>query len=168
MVSRTNVSHVKLGLCLTCAKGNFYTHPSISQTGCLPYRGQQTSSSISWDWRLALSRIRPVRGSEAAATRSWAYNTHKPGSSRGGGPGQRCPEHSGPAVAAGPAGTVGPVGRAGSAARPAAPARPHGNAPPRRRTSAPSFHGVQSPTRRGGSPSFYWTILTLINACGVP
>lgn len=142
--------HEKLGLCMTCANGTFFTHPSISQTGCFPHRGQQTSSSISWVWRLSLPGIRSVCGSEAALTPSSVYNTRKSGSGRSVWPGQRCQSAAGregtewdwtgrdgtarlgtAQLGTAQLGTAcGACGARGAPARPAARARPHGNAPP--------------------------------------
>lgn len=159
------LSHVKLALYTTCANGSFFTHTSISQTGRLPHRGQQTSSSISWVWRPPLSRIRSVCASQAAATPSSACNTQKSGSNPGGRPGQRCQsaarEPPGLRSVRGPQSHRGLRGLRGLRARPSPWQRPS-PAPP----SAPPLHRCPIAVIRGENPGFYWTVFTLINASG--
>lgn len=153
------LSHVKLALYTTCANGSFFTHTSISQTGRLPHRGQQTSSSISWVWRPPLSRIRSVCASQAAATPSSACNTQKSGSNPGGRPGQRCQsaarEPPGLRSVRGPQSHRGLRGLRGLRARPSPWQRPS-PAPP----SAPPLHRCPIAVIRGREPrllldSFY-------------
>ena len=43
----------KLGLYFTCANAIFFIHPSISETGCFSYKGEQANFSISWIWMLS-------------------------------------------------------------------------------------------------------------------